>query len=294
MAIVERTSSRRITYNNGSPVGVREFHVHPYPTEAAVVALLNGVNLPAKLSGWPITIGFSPAVSLVVYDYEIIRDPNTPEAWTVNVIYRERGDDVLTPNFSPNDAGYVNMRLSVETQFEDAWRQWFTREEQEEDNGPLLDQYYRPLYSPLQDESDIGGRKIDVAGHPSSILRHTQRLQLELTTNRLPRPDTYRRFLGTRNITPFVYSPIGTALFIGADASQVSPGKWQIVFQFNVDWYFHLKQIPRRMLNGHVELDTGFAGQAQTTGQARIVSYIQPFPVVQEFRQLDSGFAGLP
>lgn len=292
MAITERTTSRRITYNNGAPVGIREFHVYPYPTEASVIALLDGVNLPAKLSPWPIGLSFTPAVGLVVYDFEIIRDPVTPQAWTVNIVYRERGDNVLTPDLSPNDAGYVNMRMSAEVRGEDAWRQWFSKTEQDL-TRTLLDQFYRPIYAVGDPAGDIGGIKIDVAGHPTTILRYTQTMQLELITNALPRPGFYNTYLGTRNVSTFVNCELGSTLFTGADASQVSPGKWQVIFNFAVDFFFHLKQLPKRQLNGYVELDLGFVGGI-STGQAKVVSYVQPFPQVTEFRDLDRAFRNLP
>ena len=295
MAIIELTTSRRITYGSGQPVGVREYHVYPYDNEASVLALINsGVNLPAKLSQWPSTGFFAPNVDLRVFDYEIQRDQNVPQAWIVRITYREQGVDPITPTLAPNDEGYISMRTSMEAQFEDAWRQWNTSEDAEaQAGGPKLDVFARPLYSVGTVDSDIGGIRVDVAGSPTSVVNHSQRIQLEVVSATRPRPDVYRAYLGTRNRTKFLNCNIGTAVFVGAEGAITSPGKWQVTYNFDVDFFYHLRQVPKRHPNGSVVLDVG-SNEDGGTGHAKIVSWVQPFPIVTEFRNLTPYFASLP
>jgi len=291
MAITELTTSRRITYGSGHPVGVREYHLSGYANESLVLAEV-GVGLPGKMSQWPSAGFFLPAVDLRVMDYEIQRDPNVPEAWIVRIVYRELGLDALTPDLVPGDAGYVSMRTSVEAQFEDAWRQWNEFEALEAEGGTdKLDEFARPRYAVGTEDSDIGGIRIDVAGNPTSVLHNRQKIQLEVTTNYRPQPSTYRSYLGTRNLTSFLGCPVGTMVFTGAEGAISSPGKWTITFNFEVDMFYHLKQIPKRHGNGSVVLDVGGGESgAQGTGQAKIVSWVQPFPLMTEFRNIDINF----
>ena len=293
MAINELTTSRRITYNSGRPVGVREYHVHPYASESDVLTLFATNQLPNKLSTWPSGGFFTPAVDLRAFDYEIVRDPNVQQAWIVRVTYAELGPDPITPTLAPNDAGYINMRLSVEAEFEDAWRQWDSADRLEQEAGRnVLDDFQRPIYPIGTTESDIGGTKIDVAGSPTSVVRHKQRIQLEVVSSTRPDPAVYRRFLGTRNLTPFLNCARGTAVFVGAEGSMSSPGKWAITFNFDVDFFFHLKQVAKRLPNGSVVLDA--AEGADGAAHAKIVSWVQPFPIGTEFRDITRYFSALP
>lgn len=293
MPIVELTTSRNISYGSGSPTGIREYHVSPYADEAAVLALFNGTNLPAKMDPWPSGGFFVPSVDLRVFDYTVERDPNVAEAWMVRIVYRELGLDALTPRLTPNDVGYISMRTGIESQFEDAWRQWNTTEALEaQAGGSKLDEAARPRYAVATPDSDIGGVRIDVAGNPTSIIRHTQRMQLELSSNTRPDPNRYRQYLGTRNTTAFLGCPSGTAVFTGAEGAISSPGKWTISFSFVVDFFYHLKQVPKRLPNGSVLLDTSESSAG--AGQAKVVSWVQPFPILTEFRDINTYFASLP
>jgi len=293
MAIIELTTSRRITYGSGAPVGVREYHLSGYATEADVLALFDGVNLPAKLQPWPSSGFFSPAVDLRVFDFELERDPAVKECWRVRITYREQGLDAITPTLAPNDAGYVTMRASFEAQFEDAWRNWDSVEELEAAAADVLDSSRNPLYPPGTLRSDIKGRRIDVAGYPTSIQNYRQRVTLDLTSQYRPNPTVLRGYLGTRNKTAFLGMEEGSAVFTGAEGSIVSPGKWQITFTFEVDYYYHLKQVPARHPNGDVKLDVSTAEVGEDGGQAKIVSWVQPYPRLTEFRNINSYFAGL-
>lgn len=293
MAITELPTSRRITYGSGQPIGVREYHVYPYATEADVLALFAAGSLPGKLEKWPSTGYFTPEIDLRVFDYELLRDPNVQEAWTVRITYREQGPDPLTPSLTPNEAGYISMRTSMETQFEDAWRQWNTSESLNSINTSKLDDFFRPLYGIGTVDGDIGGTRIDVAGNPTSVMKHTQRIQLELVSPFRPSANVYRTYLGTRNLSTFLNCPRGTIVFTGVEGAISSPGKWALTFNFDVDFFYHLKQVPKRHPNGSVVLDVGDA-ENTGTGHAKVVSWVQPFPIGTEFRNMTSYFASLP
>jgi hypothetical protein len=293
MAITELPTSRRITYGSGQPIGVREYHVYPYPTEADVLNLFASGLLPGKLEKWPSAGYFTPDVDLRVFDYEILRDPEVQEAWIVRITYREQGPDALTPNLTPNEAGYISMRTSMEAQFEDAWRQWNSVDELSNINISKLDDFFRPLFPIGSLDGDIGGTRIDVAGNPTSVMKHVQRIQLELVSPFRPSANVYRSYLGTRNLSTFLDCPRGTVVFAGVEGAISSPGKWSLTFNFDVDFWYHLKQVPKRHPNGSVILDVGTEG-TDGTGHAKIVSWVQPFPIGTEFRNMTSFFASLP
>lgn len=288
MPIIELTTSRRITYGSGAPVGVREYHLSGYATESSVLALFDGVNLPAKLQPWPSSGFFTPAVDLRVFDFELERDPQVLECWRVRITYREQGLDAVTPNLAPNDAGYITMRASFESVFEDAWRNWDTVEDLNAAAALVLDSNRNPLYDPGTVRSDIGGRRIDVAGYPTSIQNYKQRVTLDVTSQYRPNPSVVRGYLGTRNSTAFLGFEVASAVFTGAEGSVVSPGKWQITYNFEVDYYYHLKQVPARHPNGDVKLDVAGAESGEDGGQAKIVSWVQPYPRLTEFRNINN------
>lgn len=292
MAIIELTTSRTISYNSGSPVGIREYHAYPYATEGLVLAEFAGGALPNKLDPWPSDGFFTPQVGLYVHDFTLRHDPNVQQGWFVTVTYREWVDGALTPDLLPNDAGYMSMRMSMEAQFEDAWRQWPSADALEQEAGRnKLDDFQRPIYAVGTVDGDIGGTKIDIAGNPVSVLTYKQRMQLEVASNIPPYPAVYRQFLGTRNTSAFVGCSRGTAVFVGADATMVTPGKWQITFNFDVDYYFHLKQVAKRLPNGSVVLNA--TEGAEGVGHARVVSWVQPFPISTEFRDIIQYFKRL-
>ena len=292
MAIIELPTSRRITYNTGQPIGVREYHVYPYATEADVLALFAAGQLPAKLARWSSSGFFTPDVDLRAFDYEILRDPNVPEAWIVRITYRELGPDPLTPDLVPNDEGYISMRTSMESQFEDVWRQWNDIDDLNSNNS-ILDNFYRPIYGVGKIEGDIKGKKVDVAGNPTSMIKHTQRIQLELVSAYRPSAHVYRSYLGTRNLTRFLDCPRGSMVFTGVEGAISSPGKWTLTFNFDVDFWYHLKQVPKRHPNGTVILDIPESTEADTA-HAKIVSWVQPFPIGSEFRDMTRYFRSLP
>jgi hypothetical protein len=296
MAVRELTSSRNISYNEGQPTGIREFHCHPYATEQEVVALI-GVSggLPGKMFDWPSsTLEVFPVQGsdLRVFDHSIRRDPNVTQAWIVTVTYRQRGYRAsVSTNFQmwPNQPGAATKRLDYLAKYEDAWRQW-ERTIEIEFNVRLLDENQVPRYAPFTPESDIGGSKIDAAGYPTSILRYTLKLTIDLLDDTAP--DFPPSLIGSRNSKRFLGVDRGMLLFIGVNSVELPNGFFNASYNFEVDSFFHLKQVPKRQANGYVVLDLpANADDVTATGQAKIVSYIQPFPRVADFYTISPRFA---
>lgn len=287
MAIIELATSRTITYDQGNPVGIREFHVSPYETEADVDYLI-GTTLPGKFAKWPNGVGFgTPLVGIILRDYTITRDPNIPKAWHVRLIYKDgEGESTTSLARQPNDDGYATYRLSTEGRFVDMWRQWTTDAALRAVVLAKTDENYVPRYSILDTLSDIGGQKIDVAGTPTSVVVPMQRLVVDITTIDFPALRFFRPFLGTRNRNPFVGCDPATAVCLGADASEMQPGRWKVSLTFEVDKYYHLKQVPVRNAAGYVELDQGGDTNALGRGQAARVAWVQPYPEMTRFEDI--------
>ena len=294
MAVRELTSSRNISFNEGQPTGIREFHCHPYATELDVIDLTINGSLPQKMEAWPSSIQEVfpvPGSELRVFDYSIRRDPNVTQAWIVTVTYRQRSADATVDSgyrLTPNLPGSATIRLDHMAKYEDAWRQWASTQEIES-NARLLDENQVPRYAPFSAESDIGGRKIDAAGYPTSVLRHTTKLTIDQIGS--DRPSFEPNIIGTRNSTTFLGYGKGTIVFVGASAVELPNGFFNISYNFELDWFFHLKQIPKRQANGYVVLDLpANADDVTATGQAKFVSYHQPYPRVAEFRTISPNF----
>jgi hypothetical protein len=298
MAVRELTTSRNISYNEGQPTGIREFHCHPYATEQEVIGLIGFVGgIPGKMARWPSASGTAFPVDesfLVVFDHAIRRDPNVTQAWIVTVTYRQRSigaSIIAAERITPDQPGAITMRQDFTAAYEDAWRQWLTPNAILS-NASLLDDNKVPRYPQFSAESDIGGIKIDAAGYPTSILRHKVRLILDVVDTRDP---TFPiDLIGTRNSKFFVGYPGGTVVFIGCGSVELPNGMHNLSYTFEVDWFYHLRQIPKRQANGYVVLDLPANTDDQTaTGQAKVVSYFQPYPLVADHYQISQRFSRL-
>lgn len=293
----ELITSRTISYASGTPVGIREFHITDCPNEDDVWdEIFDGVNLPAKRTEWNTvstggTAGSAswmfPDFKLYSFDYELRRDPNVYAAWFVRVTYREIGNDPVNQIYLPGEVGYVNLRSTYEATFINAWRQW------DNDSAFLADlnlttyqpgeaggQVRTPKQTPGSANSDIGGRKIDIAGNPASTIVYKQRIVVDLVAPSRINAEWLRDFMGTRNFLPYLGVAEGALLFAGADASVISPGKWQHTYNFEADYWYHLVQQPARTPHGDIILSLG-------SSQANLVSWVQPFPRAMNFNDIE-------
>lgn len=295
MAVRELVNSRNLAYNEGQPTGIREYHCHPYATESDVVALINSPGgVPGKMTPWGLPTFNLEGMVLRVFDHAIRPDPNVTQAWIVTVTYRDRSQfATLSANFgiTPNERGAITRRLDLNATYEDTWRQWDSADELRA-NNELLDERQVPRYPPFTPESDIKGRKIDTAGYPTSVLRHKVRLVIDLVDTKPPQFAPFR--LGSRNKRTFAGYEQGTVVFVGCNAVELPNGVFNHSYQFEVDHLFHLKQLPKRQANGYVVLDLPNTPTDQTaTGQAKIVSYVQPYPWTSDLTLINPLFLGI-
>jgi len=293
--VIELATSRRIAYNNGSPVGTREFTVTGCADEAAVYALfkLDGeppTSLPNKFSAYPSLSGLVPSVRLVALDFELRKDESVLDKWLVSITYREvtlsGTGPVAAPltQLAPNDEGYLTVRGRTEGGFIEGWRLHDTAEE--------WDFFYStktstglPIFGVGTPASDIGGRKIDVGGRPVSIETVREQITVDVTLGYIPNVEAIRTLASTRNRSSFLGIPAGSVLFKGAQWSNIAPGKWSVSYEFAADNFSHLVQVAAEY-EGNVIKDSG--------NQAETVSWVQPFPRLAEHRELNDYLRSIP
>lgn len=292
MTAVEQANSRTVNYESGNPVGMRTYYCYPYDNSTQVEALF-GTLLPAKFAPWPTGPVGTPIVFLILRDWTITRDPQVEGGWHVTLMYRDGTGETLAPNLQPNDDNYVSLRLSAEARFVDAWRQFNTSEAFQAAILAKTDSKVRPIYRVGIEASDIGGTKIDIAGQATSVLRPVQRMIVDITTTRFPKLRYLQLFLGNRNSVEFLGALPNTAVFMGGEASQMQPGRWVLSLNFDVDNQYHLQQVVARNASGYAQTDSGGETTAYTTGQAAIVSWVQPFPITDDFRRIHPALSGL-
>lgn len=294
MTFVEINTSRTISYQQGEPVGIREFYGYPYNTEKEVFNAMGLFPLPRKWDLWPSIDIFDPNVILRLVDYEIVRDPDVKGGWRIKCVYRETTLTSATQQRLPADDGFADVRLNVETRFEDTWRQFASQNIIDEAVARICDSALVPKYAPGTPESDIGGVKVDVAGTPTFISRPLQKVTIDITTTIRPSLRELEAYLGSRNLTAFFGIPKNHGVFVGFDQSRASLGKYRLTMQIDVDRYYHLRQVVARNAAGYPILDQGGDTNALSTGQAKIVSWVQPFRDTLEWRRLHPALDGAP
>jgi hypothetical protein len=294
-SVIELASSRRVSYNGGSPIGTREFTVTGAATEADVYALfkLDGeppTNLPNKFSAYPNLSDLIPPVRLVALDFELTKDPDVLQKWMVTVTYREVTIGGAGPapapltQLAPNDEGYLTVRGRTEGGFIEGWRLHDTAEEWDAKYAQLT-QTGLPIYSVRDINGDIGGRKIDVSGRPVSIETVREQITVDVTLSYIPNVELIRTLASTRNSTSFLGVPPGSVLFKGATWANIAPGKWSVSYEFAADNFSHLVQVAQEY-DGKAVLDEN--------GQAKYVNWVQPFPRLAEHRDLNQYLASIP
>ena len=294
--VIELASSRRVSYNSGSPVGTRIFTVTGAADESAVYALfkLDGeppTNLPDKFSAYPSLSTLIPPVRMVALDFDLVKDPDVLQKWDVTVTYREVTIGGAGPapapltQLAPNDEGYLNVRGRTEGGFIEGWRL--------HDTAAEWDAVYAtktvtglPIYNVGDINGDIGGRKIDIAGRPTSIETVREQITVDVTLSYIPNIELIRTLSSTRNQTSFLGIPPGSVLFKGATWANVAPGKWSVSYEFAADNFSHLVQVAKESTDGKPVLDEG--------NQAKYVSWVQPFPRLAEHRDLNQYLVTLP
>lgn len=288
MPISELANSFSYSYNEGNPVITRVFYAYPYDLEYDVRQEFEKfqriyLDIRNARSGLP----EDPNLSLGLRDLQIVKDQNNQRGWTVTAIYKDlTGRRLNIDPRQPNDDGYVTMRMSTEGRFVDTYRQWMTEDEFRTAVRLKTDARKNPLYGPFEAQADIGGKKIDIAGTPTSVVMPMQRIVVDITTTKFPQMRFLRKFLGARNGGTFLGCEEFTAVCQGMEASEMQPGRWKLSINFEIDKHLHLKQVPMRNAAGYVELDQGGDTNALGRGQAARVIWVQPYPEIEFFEEM--------
>lgn len=288
--VIEPSSSRTVNYNNGSPIATRTFIVTGCDTEADVYSLflLDGEppsNLPNKFSLYPNLSDLDPPVRIVAMDFTLSRDPSVVGKWGVVVTYRETSLGGSFTQLSPNDTGYVAVRGATESGMTDMWRTWSSDAEFSywlNEKAPLG----YPKFTPDTPAGDIGGIRIDVSGRPTRASHSTESIMVDITIGEVPDVRAIRDMIGSRNALEFLGLPPGAVLFRGARWSNISPGKWQVSYDFLADYFYHLVQQPLMNSLGEPILTA--------RNQAEYVMWTQPYLRVMNHRLLSPYFLALP
>jgi hypothetical protein len=131
-----------------------------------------------------------------------------------------------------------------------------------------------------ENANDIGGKRIDIAGTPTSILR----VRGQFVVSKRVASDNYdpsdtRIYLGARNSQPFFDYPPGTVVYLGARTAQAFRGApIDVAHTFAYDQYFHMEQQPKRNGGGIIVLDAN--------KRAAEVYWRQPFPTYLDLREV--------
>jgi hypothetical protein len=288
--VIEPPSSRSVNYNSGSPTATRTFIVTGCATETDVYALfkLDGEppnNLPNKFSLYPNLSDLNPPVQIVAMDFSLARDPAVQEKWSVTVTYRETALGGSFTQLSPNDTGYVAVRGSTESAMGDLWRTYTS----DADFGYWLAEKAPlgfPTFSVQSTQGDIGGLKIDVAGRPTRTMVMYESIVVDVTLGAVPDIRAIRDTIGSRNSTELLGLPVGAVLFRGARWTNISPGKWQVSYDFLADYFYHMIQQPLTDRLGNPFLD----GQ----NHAEFVNWSQPYLRLKDHRSMSPYLLALP
>lgn len=187
----------------------------------------------------------------------------------------------------PDAGGELASYSDVRVQFVQWWRQapspqTYDGEDPDWPTGQPLDgpALSIPAAGLVDNENtdDIGGKRIDIAGTPVSVLRvRGQFVRSVLVAAESFNDAANRIFLGKRNSQPFFNYPPGTVVYLGARTSQAFRGApLQVDHTFAFDEYFHLEQTPKRNGGGIIALDEN--------RNAAEVYWRQPFPQYDDLR----------
>lgn len=288
MPLTELANSLQYSYNDGNPVVTRNFYAYPYDDDKAVRDDIEKFQpIYAGYKNFRSGLTDDPNLFLALRDVQITKDPNNQKGYFVAAIYKDlTGRRLNWDKRQPNDDGYVTMRMSTEGRFVDTYRQWMTEDEFLTVVRLKTDSRKNPLYGPFEAQADIGGKKIDIAGTPTSVVMPMQRIVVDITTTKFPQMRLLRKFLGARNGGTFLGCEEFTAVCQGMEASEMQPGRWKLSINFEIDKHLHLKQVPMRNAAGYVELDQGGDTNALGRGQAARVIWVQPYPEVEFFEEM--------
>ena len=126
---------------------------------------------------------------------------------------------------------------------------------------------------------NIGGKSIDSAGEPVSVVRYLMEAVISYTIGSSPPYVALKSYSGTRNLTAYLGALKGELLLKGIDSDRVGVSTYTLSYTFAYDPWFHLVQVPIRNTDGVVPLDTD--------AYADEVMWKQPFPLYSNFHELE-------
>lgn len=274
LAAIELQETRNMNYSGGKISATRRFAIWddaapittPAQVREAFGTTVGSVDIPVRNSLFPGEIG------IYARSYSITAREDGSGVWNLEWNY-ENGEPF---QFQPLEIGYTQFSIDWSAEFRDVWRT---------NPGLLLP----PFGSPNVLQSDIGGRKVDSAGLPLSVLAFFSTIEFTETVALETIPDrslNIRAVRGTRNAVDFQGAPRGQVVYKGAKAQRVALDKVSLTHYFAQDAQMHLIQVPRRGADGQVLLSEASPGILR----AATVAFEQPFPDFTDFNALSENF----
>lgn len=206
--------------------------------------------------------GYITGITLSSLNYTPVEDSGG-KTWTATATY---GND----SSSETVASFVKIESSTRVEAVDIWR-----------TGAAF-----PGYPQTPGLTDISGTKVDSAGSPVSGLLVQQELNYTVRVSNFSSANqaTVNSMIGTRNdnsTADFLGGNPGFVLFTGCRRSRISVDVYEVTYTFIWDAAAHLRQAPKRTVDGEPQLvkigDDYFA---------EVVYARQPFPNVSNFNAL--------
>lgn len=198
-----------------------------------------------------------------VVSYEITANTGSDYLQTITCNYAVTGLD--------GGGSYTALSTGVRGLFVDTWR-----------NFPIAPPVnLQGVSEPDPSIGGIGGTKIDQAGKPISIAIFQQTLDIRSPFADEPPFDIIRQLTNTRNATDWQEFPVGSLLYLGAQASVTNGNIWTTTHKFAADEIFHCRQLAMRDADGKPTLDVN--------KQAEDVRWVQKFPNLTNFDALNIG-----
>ena len=280
MAAVVSEIKREVQSTGGRGSGTRVFRVYDNGSGSNTVSDLQDVfqlmgntglgdegvhYLPDKGNAFPDFAG----LRCTDFTLGLVDGQNT--LWEVTFAYEQySGGMNSAPSTAlstlPNEIGYVEEAANIRAEFVNEFRRL-----------PIA-----PADGIPENEDDIRGVSIDLAGNPISVPRN--RMDLTLTeTVAAPAFSTYRGLRFTRNESTFQGVAKGKLLYLGAQVRRTGISVYQVQHTFAEDDYYHLVQQPVVDQDGDPVL-------SEDGTHAKTVYWIQPFTQLKDHGTLSSNF----
>lgn len=287
--VVEQLNSRSVSRTQGKLKGTRTFHVWddgtPLTTPNSISALFGSNGLP--YFGEP----FPGTTSLGAIDWSIASVEGHRDLWLVTWEYQEvsgGGVIVQPPPPGPDEVvdasvpGYIEVNATLSASHVDIWRAI--------DRATIIANCSASGVHALglPGQVDIGGLRVDAGGNPVSYILRQFEINITLVREGRFRPLNLLSFVWKRNSTSFLDCQPGSVIYCGASVNRIGERKFQYNHKFIYDQWFHMRQSAMCDMNGDVLL--GPRPGSPGMSAAEDVRFVQPFPDLTEFRNIDALF----